>query len=249
MTTKRLFIKAEEAIEQFLLNYKPTETSSNEARWIQMFNPNVSPPGIQVKTIKYPVLKSPPKTIPTFTNRGLSEFISSQNLKHQTKKAAAFGLRSKILQAAIENNSTTGKWIIRTPFEKVNQEWKKIGTKTYSGQLGTSAKVATNNGEEVFVICVYNDDFTNLEEIQRIHKVLKEMGCEPKSYKPDCLTELGLNSGNPYGIDVVLYRIGTKNDTDFVKLKEIGGIIEEDRIKGEVFKKRKGEMKDGPKKK
>lgn len=62
---------------------------------------------------------------------------------------------------------------------EVNAVWRLIAQGTASGELGSAAKVATDSGgdsRKPRLICVYNADFTDVGEVKRIVRKLKEYG-------------------------------------------------------------------------
>jgi hypothetical protein len=54
-----------------------------------------------------------------------------------------------------------------------------IARGTANGELGSAAKVAPDTGEDTRkprLICIYNDDFTDMVAVKRIVQKLKEYG-------------------------------------------------------------------------
>lgn len=86
----------------------------------------------------------------------------------------------QILSAATENEVTTGKWMLFPPPEEVNAVWQHVADATVSGQLGSSAKVATDSGIDhqgmSRLVCVYTEDFSNEGDVKRVLKKLVEIG-------------------------------------------------------------------------
>lgn len=61
----------------------------------------------------------------------------------------------------------------------VNEVWGIVSRATANGELGSAAKVAPNPGadsRQPRLICIYNDDFTDMVAVQRIVKKLKDFG-------------------------------------------------------------------------
>ena len=90
---------------------------------------------------------------------------------------------------ATENS---GKWLIFTPIEKVDETWAVIKEATEAGKLGDSVKVATmypnpyNKDPSRRVICVYTYDWTDEVDVHRVRQVLRELGFTWKlAYKAD----------------------------------------------------------------
>ena len=113
-----------------------------------------------------------------------------------------------------------------------------IAKETYSGTLGTTSKIGTRiAGSDQPVICVYTKDFRDASDVVRVRDRLVELGCgfynrdgKPCaiSYKPCALTYAGLNSGNVYKVNPVIYR----RDDDFEALETEGDIIQIDEKEG-----------------
>lgn len=86
----------------------------------------------------------------------------------------------------------SGKWLIFTPVEQVDQTWATIKESTEAGKLGDSAKVATmypsplNKDPSRRVICVYTYDWTDEADVRRVRQALNELGFTWKlAYKAD----------------------------------------------------------------
>lgn len=86
----------------------------------------------------------------------------------------------------------SGKWLIFTPVEKVDETWAIINEATEAGKLGDSAKVATmypnplNKDPSRRVICVYTYDWTDEADVHRVRQALRELGFTWKlAYKAD----------------------------------------------------------------
>ena len=58
--------------------------------------------------------------------------------------------------------------------------WQHVADATVNGQLGSSAKVATDSGVDQQgrqrLVCVYTEDFANEGDVKRVLKKLVEMG-------------------------------------------------------------------------
>lgn len=77
--------------------------------------------------------------------------------------------------------STIGKWLLYVPKEHVDEVWRKVAELTEAGQLGPSAKVATAHSNPLstgsgHVICVYAEDWRDVEDLRRIVSELRRVG-------------------------------------------------------------------------
>lgn len=82
-----------------------------------------------------------------------------------------------------------GKWLIYATRDKIDNLWKIITLATEEGYLGSFSKVSTAGlaytaSSGVHTICVYTHDCNDLDDIQRIRAMLRELGITQKiSYK------------------------------------------------------------------
>lgn len=124
-------------------------------------------------------------------------------------------LERNLVKTAKEYSVTSGKWLLFPMPDIVNDVWLNVVKATAAGELGDQAKVATDDGEgnrKPRVICIYNDDFEDKEEVRRILLKLVELGLVEKRseargiwYKCDAWTHLDIMSGNRYGLKATMY--------------------------------------------
>lgn len=120
-------------------------------------------------------------------------------------------VNTKTLKKLARNYSlTSGKWML---FGKTGREidglWRIVADGVIRGTIPSSlAKVsAVSKKDDNHVICIYNDDFLNEEEVYAVRDGILNSGIDkPLKYKADVYTHLGINSSNQWGIDPVLYR-------------------------------------------
>ncbi|KAI4202545.1 MAG: hypothetical protein LQ350_002488 [Teloschistes chrysophthalmus] len=123
------------------------------------------------------------------------------------------GLDERLWSLARETRFTSGKWMLFPYPADVNRQWAVIAPAVVNGELGTAAKVAPNDGsgdQSPRVICVYTEDFSDLDDVKRVLGRLAELGLAKKNeggiyYKADAFTELGINAGNEWGLKPSLY--------------------------------------------
>lgn len=100
----------------------------------------------------------------------------------------------------------------------VDQCWGLVAEATANRELGSAAKVAPDDGSGGDrLICVYTKDFSDLADVKRVVERLKAMGLLRKKglglsdedrgiyYKADAFTQLGITSGNVWGLKASLY--------------------------------------------
>ena len=109
-----------------------------------------------------------------------------------------------ITELAHMHKVLTGKWLFHvTTGLKVNHVWEIVARTTVNGELGTSAKVSPYEGKQGesyrHVVCVYNDDFTNTEEVLALENKIRACGIKFQLlYKPDAFTHLGIYRNNAW---------------------------------------------------
>lgn len=171
-----------ESIPDFLSRLPPLTTSTGKVGpWIWIANP-------------YSAVRPLSQDLGAFTTAGtgILESLSAEIVAQETalvgrpqsilnrkltqlRKTAT----EHLLNAATKYGVTTGKWMLFPKPEDVNAVWQHVADATASGQLGSSAKVATDSGLDhgrARLVCVYTEDFSNDEDVKRVLKKLVEMG-------------------------------------------------------------------------
>lgn len=131
-------------------------------------------------------------------------------------KADREDLELNIVNLAKSHHLTTGKWMIFPLPRDVDAVWSAIATATREGRLGCSAKVATDTGNAAKperLICVYTEDFSDVDDVKRVLLEVKEMGFVGKGdgprntiyYKCDAYTHLDIMSDNEYRLRASMY--------------------------------------------
>lgn len=127
-------------------------------------------------------------------------------------------LEEKLLATAKQKGFTSGKWMLFPYQEDVNMQWAIVAEATVNRELGTAAKVAPDSGDgdrTPRLICVYTKDFSDMDDVKRVLERIVELGLVKKKgavgeargiyYKADAFTELGITSGNEWGLKPSLY--------------------------------------------
>ncbi|XP_018590262.2 UPF0696 protein C11orf68 homolog [Scleropages formosus] len=113
-----------------------------------------------------------------------------------------------VKELALNHNVLTGKWLMHldTGF-KVDHAWECIARATIEGKI-SAAKVSPRGRESdgQHVICVYNQTFTNEEQVIRLDSVIRATGVKcPLFYKPDVYTYLGIYRNNRWKLCPTIY--------------------------------------------
>ena len=94
-----------------------------------------------------------------------------------------------------------GKWLVFLDSTKVDMMWFKVGEAVIRGELGLCAKVSTRKQakikkKDVYVICIYTDNYLDEADVMKVRDKLRELGINwGIYYKPDIYTYLGIYSG------------------------------------------------------
>lgn len=120
-------------------------------------------------------------------------------------------LEQTIFALAKETGVTSGKWMFFPTVDYVDSFWRTVVTALDKGELGNTAKVATDDGsQQARLICVYTEDFSDKEDVKRVLMTLVEKGLvdeesRPIYYKCDAYTHLDIKSKNTYGLKASLF--------------------------------------------
>ncbi|KAL8915430.1 MAG: hypothetical protein Q9172_006865 [Xanthocarpia lactea] len=209
-----------ETVEEFLKRLPPlTTTVSSEYPWIFIANPHATSRPTDRDQTRF--MKVAERMLDAFSKKK-NEIEASMAGKPKgsvTRKLTPLrkALESDLLAAAKEKHCTSGKWMLFPYPEDVNRYWAVVAAATVNRELGTAAKVAPDEGKGDRVprlICVYTKDFSDIEDVKRVLERLIELGLAKKKgvgeergiyYKADAFTELGINSGNEWGLKASLY--------------------------------------------
>lgn len=167
--------------------------------------------------------------MPHFTNKGREILLAFENHKAELRAAHAksgakstYGLTQRLnaasrcleqdlLQEARKLGVIRGKWMLFVSQNDVDKVWKTVVTALTERYLGEAAKVATNDGSNRSrLICVYTQDFGDMEDVKRVLKGLIAVGLvdenkQPIYYKCDAYTHLDIMSKNEYGLKASLF--------------------------------------------
>ncbi|XP_071181326.1 UPF0696 protein C11orf68 homolog [Mytilus edulis] len=138
--------------------------------------------------------------------RNIPDIFGLQSAFEDTKVVNTQTLR----KLAKTHSFTSGKWMLfgKTGYE-INRLWGIVANAVIRGTIPSlSAKVsAVSEENDNHVICIYNDNFLNDEEVFALKDGIRNsMINQPLKYKADMFTHLGIYRTNKWGIDPVLYR-------------------------------------------
>lgn len=104
------------------------------------------------------------------------------------------------------SNEKTGKWCIFVNPRAINKAWKAVKLACAQGKLlvakCSTAKSSGTPQYPKYIICVYNEDWQNSAEVQRVREELKNIGfTKPLKYKRDIETINGVYGAGEYFIE------------------------------------------------
>ncbi|KAG4436396.1 hypothetical protein IFR05_008119 [Cadophora sp. M221] len=219
----------DETVDEFLERLPPATTPATDGQpWIFLANPYR-----KVSKNKYSEAKladeAPPDdcaNLAEFVVRGNQLLEQLTEIRHEFEKknrgkakatiTKALNVQKdeiikQLLETAVELHVTTGKWMIFPSPCEVNEVWSVVAHATANNQLGISSKVAPDDGDDrsARLICIYTNDFEDMNDVRRVLLKLKDLGLVQKSkgiyYKCDAYTYLGLKSTNEYNIKASMY--------------------------------------------
>jgi hypothetical protein len=206
-----------ETIRQFTNTVKPSTTDPNYCAWIQVHNPFHGANG-DTNDITNDITNDNTndntddwgKHGDYKTSLKVIEDIIGSKPKATVSKRVKDDVTSSILRIAEANRYTTGKWMVFSDAHVIDGIWSKIATAVVEGKLDCSAKVSPMKGvNDKGLICIYCSNFTDKRTIKRVLLYLKNcLDIHVKTgFKPDIFTALGINSGNVWRLNPVIYTV------------------------------------------
>ncbi|XP_062305308.1 UPF0696 protein C11orf68 homolog [Osmerus eperlanus] len=112
-----------------------------------------------------------------------------------------------VKELALNHNVLKGKWLIHLESGfKVDHAWEGITRAALEGEIDC-AKVSTQDPKNPrHVICVYNKNFTDDNQVMRLDTVIRATGVKCFiSYKPDVYTHLGIYRNNRWNLSPTIF--------------------------------------------
>lgn len=110
-------------------------------------------------------------------------------------KSSAWKYAAKPGVKKFYSNNKTGKWCINIPKESIDEAWKKVSLACAEGKLlvAKTSTALTANKFPNFLICVYTNNWEDMDDIRQTREVLYEIGfTQPLKYKRDIETINGV---------------------------------------------------------
>lgn len=192
-TAKGNWVKPPNSPQELITSWTAeTSTSQNLVQYLSRWPPSRTPsiygPWIEVQRGGQQPTTSPPDL------KGLSDSFQSLALSGTVTPET-------LDQISKTHNVITGKWMIFEESDKIDMLWGNLVYHLCIERQKGSAKVSTWKKGEKHVICVYVDDYTDLEEVNGLRMALKAIGVKRKiGFKPDAYTHLGIYKENAWNI-------------------------------------------------
>ena len=204
-----------ETVNDFLDRLRPSTTAIESGPWIWVANPYSSSRSSDIGGFKqegYALLEE-------FVRRRekLQDQLSDKPPASVTRKLKPDRewLERSLLELAEDKKVVHGKWMLFPTIDYVDFVWSKVVTATVDGKLGSASKVATGDDSDdkpERLICVYTEDFSNMQDVKRVLKELKRLklvsgAADGRSiyYKCDAYTYLDIVSTNEYKLKASMY--------------------------------------------
>lgn len=207
----------DESVEDFLKRLPPLSTSvSHHCPWIFIANPHASSRPTDKDQGAF--MHGAEEMLEQYTKseNDIETSMAGKAKSSITRKLTPIrkALEAELLAKAKEKNFTIGKWMLFPYPEDVNRQWAIVAEATVNRELGMAAKVAPDNGDgdrTQRLICLYTKDFSDTDDVKRVLDRLVGLGLVKEKdergiyYKADAFTELGITSGNEWGLKPSLY--------------------------------------------
>ncbi|KAF2850243.1 DUF1917-domain-containing protein [Plenodomus tracheiphilus IPT5] len=208
-----------ETADDFVKRLPPDTTSISTCPWIWVENPR-----------RNQQEKSTCPQVDQFTESGMQLLEQSELNRHKIQANGAGvpqgmltkqliqeskDLQQRIADLAVAHGVLSGKWMLFPKANQVNRVWAQVAQGVIDNRLGCSAKVATNDGNEERLLCIYTKDFRDVDEVSRVLAELETLGLlyhgRTLYYKHDAYTYLDIRSAtaSKYGLQASLYNSRT----------------------------------------
>eukprot|EP00092_Neocalanus_flemingeri_P033492 GFUD01036410.1.p1 GENE.GFUD01036410.1~~GFUD01036410.1.p1 ORF type:complete len:650 (+),score=234.44 GFUD01036410.1:47-1996(+) len=118
-------------------------------------------------------------------------------------------------ELATEFHVMGGKWMCHLPSGFIDDVWAKLAISLMCGGLGPSVymvkvspveDIDPNLARGEHVICVYNTNYKDTEQVMRVENLMRSAGVETLlNYKPDIFSALGIYRNNKWGFRPTIY--------------------------------------------
>ena len=195
--------------------------AADDDRWLHFqVNPDI-PAGEQLDSLKVWLVSNKPSTVTRSSGVGwIAVKFKDKGKKVLEAKAAWDSFEGEktmevVNKLAIEFHVMGGKWMCHLPSALIDEVWGKLAMALMCGGLGPSVymvkvspveDIDPNLSRGEHVICVYNTDYQDTEQVMRVENLVRSAGVATVlNYKPDIFSALGIYRNNKWGFRPTIY--------------------------------------------
>jgi len=195
--------------------------AADDDQWLQFQVEEAVPAKQQLDQLKMWLMANSPSTVTRSSGVGwIAVKFKDKGKKVLEAKAAWDSYEGEKTMEVVNNladefNVKGGKWLCHLPTSMIDQVWSKLATTLMCGGLGPSVymvkvspvqDVQPEQSRGEHVICVYNMDYKDTEQVMRVENLMRSAGVTTiLTYKPDIFSALGIYRNNKWGFRPTIY--------------------------------------------
>jgi len=195
--------------------------AADDDQWLQFQVDTDIPASEQMDSLKLWLVAHRPSTVTRSSGVGwIAVKFKDKGKKVLEAKAAWDSFEGEktmqvVNKLAIEFQVKGGKWMCHLPSALIDDVWGKLAIALMCGGLGPSVyNVKVSPVEDIdpnlsrgeHVICVYNMDYQDTEQVMRVENLVRSAGVATVlNYKPDIFSALGIYRNNKWGFRPTIY--------------------------------------------
>jgi len=195
--------------------------AADDDQWLQFQVEAAVPARQQLDQLKLWLVANRPSTIARSSGVGWIAVKFKDKGKKVLEAKAAWDSHEGEKTMEVVNELATefqvmgGKWMCHLPSGLIDEVWTKLATTLMCGGLGPSVymvkvspveDIDPNLARGEHVICVYNTDYKDTEQVMRVENLMRSAGVATQlNYKPDIFSALGIYRNNKWGFRPTIY--------------------------------------------
>jgi len=195
--------------------------AADDDQWLQFQVEAAVPARQQLDQLKLWLVANRPSTISRSSGVGWIAVKFKDKGKKVLEAKAAWDSHEGEKTMEVVNKLATefqvmgGKWMCHLPSGLIDEVWTKLATTLMCGGLGPSVymvkvspveDIDPNLARGEHVICVYNTDYKDTEQVMRVENLMRSAGVATLlNYKPDIFSALGIYRNNKWGFRPTIY--------------------------------------------
>lgn len=212
------FRQSTETVGDFIKRLRPSRCSEADiGPWIWVRNPHIAP-GSRPRMDEQRLMDDGSALLRNFLalREKTGKQMEGKAKATVTKKMKPHldALKAALHKVAVDAKCLSGKWMLFVYVDDIDNVWRIVSEAITANKLGPLAKVATGSlkADDLRLICVYTEDFTDLKDVRRVLDALVELELVQKEstsrgiyYKHDAYTHWDITSDNEYKLKASLY--------------------------------------------